>query len=519
MDDKRSSRASPFAYQTRILERTSSVQRKSSSSSILSSSSNLQSPKPTFLDGISQKRSPSLWSKHKGSQSVGDVASKWEARSQLESQSRSPSPSKFNNNNLFDSPSRAYSRSPSPTKFTSLSESPTKSRYDRSPSPIKSNSVFESPSKTNKLSEVSTTPFPTTESSTKSIEKLQPSSKYKPTETSVRAFPSTASPTKSIERSTSPSKSGTNQLPSSVFTPFSHSNLPPSPTPNRTPSLRRNRPLSLQSTPDLAKSSVGALKALGQSQPLYRTNSLSRHRSVDFDSYNKNNLDKDNQLNNSIGKGLPQSSQFKNRSNLGRITSGDAENDWDENLKPGGWEDDNRIRFDNDSLHFPGLTDTNDEVAGLPGRVRLSRSNSLTQGSQSNTNLRRSNALKSSNSPIKSNSSNTSSILSRTQFMTLDKQRHLLAAYEYLCHISEAIRWMEDCLDNSLDMDEVQAEEGLRDGLILFKLASVWGFGEGMEDGHYGWDYIKKNHTGNRKLFRVSHLNIIYSFILFLTFK
>lgn len=204
-----------------------------------------------------------------------------------------------------------------------------------------------------------------------------------------------------------------------------------------------------------------------------------------------------------LGRGAAPNYRAKSGVQLGRITSGDAENDWDENDKPGGWDKDQRTSLKDDALHLPGITDTNEEVAGLPGRVRLSRTGSLTEGSRSTAGLRRSNALKSSNmSPTKA--THNSSVMSRTQYMTLDKQRHLLAAYEYLCHISEAIRWMEDCLESSLEMDEVQAEDGLRDGIVLFRLASVWGFGEGMENGHIGWDGIKKNYAGNRRLFTVS---------------
>ena len=399
--DTKTSRSSPFAYQQRILERTSSSAQRKPSNSSTQQSSPLGSPKPTFLDGVTQRSPSSRFTRHKSSQSVGDVASKWEARSQTDK---------------------------------------------------------------------STVPFP--------------------------KYPS---------RSPSPTKGS---LPSAAFTPFSHANLPPSPTPDRTPSLRRARPLSLQHTPDLARSSVSALKELSSSQSLYRTNSLSRTRSTELDAAknrdsNQASPTKSDSGRNVLGRGAAPNYRAKSGAHLGRITSGDAENDWDENDKPGGWDKDQRPALNDDAFHLPGITDSNEEVAGLPGRVRLSRTGSLTEGSRNSAGLRRSNALKSSNSsPTKS--APTSSVMSRTQYMTLDKQRHLLAAYEYLCHISEAIRWMEECLESSLEMDEVQAEDGLRDGIILFKLASVWGFGEGMEDGHSGWEGIKKNYTGNRRLFSVS---------------
>ncbi|TIB14627.1 hypothetical protein E3P89_00865 [Wallemia ichthyophaga] len=384
----------------------------------------LASPKPTFLDGISHRTPSGSLSRHKSSHSVGDVASKWEARSQ---------------------------------------------------------------------SDKSTVPFPN--------------------------YPSRSpSPTKS-----SPNKSS---LPSSVFTPFSHGNHPPSPTPEKTPSIRRSRPLSLQSTPDLAKSSVGALKELGSSQSVYRTNSLSRARSIDLEAEKQKASEqpsptKSESGHSILGRGPAPSYRAKSGAHLGRITSGDAENDWDENDKPGGWDKDQRSSLKDDSFHLPGITDMSEQVVGLPGRVRLSRTGSLTEGSRNAAGLRRTNAVKNSSlSPTRA--SQNSSVMSRTQYMTLDKQRHLLAAYEYLCHISEAIRWIEDCLEGSLEMDEVQAEDGLRDGIVLFRLASVWGFGEGMEDGHIGWNGIRKNYTGNRRLFMhpnirhfkyVDNINYFFEFI------
>ncbi|PPQ69874.1 hypothetical protein CVT24_003209 [Panaeolus cyanescens] len=57
-----------------------------------------------------------------------------------------------------------------------------------------------------------------------------------------------------------------------------------------------------------------------------------------------------------------------------------------------------------------------------------------------------------------------------------DKQRHLLQAYEYLCHVGEAQQWIEGCLGEELEFGVVELEEGLRNGVVLAKLVrSFWG--------------------------------------------
>ncbi|KAK4688659.1 Ras GTPase-activating-like protein IQGAP2/3, partial [Tremellales sp. Uapishka_1] len=56
----------------------------------------------------------------------------------------------------------------------------------------------------------------------------------------------------------------------------------------------------------------------------------------------------------------------------------------------------------------------------------------------------------------------------------MDRQRHDLAAYEYLCHVGEAQQWIEGCLDENLEFGVTEMEEGLRDGVALAKLARVY---------------------------------------------
>ncbi|XP_013876891.1 ras GTPase-activating-like protein IQGAP1 [Austrofundulus limnaeus] len=55
----------------------------------------------------------------------------------------------------------------------------------------------------------------------------------------------------------------------------------------------------------------------------------------------------------------------------------------------------------------------------------------------------------------------------------MDERRQQNMAYEYLCHLEEAKRWMEACLDEELP-PTTELEEGLRNGVYLAKLANFF---------------------------------------------
>lgn len=61
----------------------------------------------------------------------------------------------------------------------------------------------------------------------------------------------------------------------------------------------------------------------------------------------------------------------------------------------------------------------------------------------------------------------------------MDRQRHAIAAYEYLCHVGEAQQWIEGCIDEELGFGVTEMEDGLSDGVVLAKLARVFR-GEGV---------------------------------------
>ncbi len=55
-----------------------------------------------------------------------------------------------------------------------------------------------------------------------------------------------------------------------------------------------------------------------------------------------------------------------------------------------------------------------------------------------------------------------------------DTQRHLIQAYEYLCHVGEAHQWIEGCLGEEIGFNIVEMEDGLRNGVVLAKLVRAF---------------------------------------------
>ena len=155
---------------------------------------------------------------------------------------------------------------------------------------------------------------------------------------------------------------------------------------------------------------------------------------------------------------------------LPRIASGDAPDDWEENKedqKPSPEPaDDWRSRATPRERRLsetwspatekrrprapsmPSPHDPND-VVGIPGRIRLSRDQSTLE------------------SPAPSTTR-------FTRGLWADVNRHLLQAYEYLCHVGEAQQWIEGCLGYELGFGVVEMDEGLRNGAVLAKLVRVF---------------------------------------------
>lgn len=129
-----------------------------------------------------------------------------------------------------------------------------------------------------------------------------------------------------------------------------------------------------------------------------------------------------------------------------------------------------------DLMHSIGSDSLNahsagDDVAGIPGRLRLGR-NVVAPPSPMGQAI-----------PVPSSRIRTG--------LWADTQRHLLHAYEYLCHVGEAQQWIEGCLGEELEFGVVEMEENLRNGVVLARLARAF----------MGEDVV-------RRIFEVSSLNV-----------
>ncbi|OCF36552.1 IQ domain-containing GTPase activating protein [Kwoniella heveanensis BCC8398] len=107
------------------------------------------------------------------------------------------------------------------------------------------------------------------------------------------------------------------------------------------------------------------------------------------------------------------------------------------------------------------LKEEDDAVTGMSNRLRLTKSHLPPSASSASV----------APAPLPSRR------LAQTNWM--DKHRHAIAAYEYLCHVGEAQQWIEGCLEEELPFGVTEMEEGLRDGVVLAKLARVYE-GEGV---------------------------------------
>jgi Ras GTPase-activating-like protein IQGAP2/3 len=163
----------------------------------------------------------------------------------------------------------------------------------------------------------------------------------------------------------------------------------------------------------------------------------------------------------SYREALSAGSRRRLGNHLPRIVSGDGDDSWvagessvEKDAEPVSRLDKRKSLRDRDfnvdiqmqrhDLTQPGVVDG---VAGLPGRLHLKAPNGLPDPTPSSRFLGGSWA---------------------------DKQRHLIQAYEYLCHVGEAQQWIEGCLGEELEFGVVEMEDGLRNGVVLAKLVRAF---------------------------------------------
>ncbi|AFR93269.2 IQ domain-containing protein containing GTPase activating protein [Cryptococcus neoformans C23] len=133
-----------------------------------------------------------------------------------------------------------------------------------------------------------------------------------------------------------------------------------------------------------------------------------------------------------------------------------------------------------------GQKDEDDGVTGMSNRLRLTKSRLPPSASSASV----------APAPLPSKR------LIQTNWM--DKHRHALGSYEYLCHVGEAQQWIEGCLEEELPFGVTEMEEGLKNGVVLAKLARVY---EGEE-------VVKKIWTETKHRYKQSdNINYFLNFV------
>ena len=139
---------------------------------------------------------------------------------------------------------------------------------------------------------------------------------------------------------------------------------------------------------------------------------------------------------------------------------------------------------------LPGITTGAEDVYGLSGRIRLAKMSpaigngfettasaaggmTTTTTSPWSPSARSGPSFSSSGTAAAGAPSRTSAVGSlpfSSNSKWMDTQRHLLQAYEYLCHCGEAKEWIEHHVGEGLGA-VVEMEDSMRDGVCLAKLA------------------------------------------------
>lgn len=153
-----------------------------------------------------------------------------------------------------------------------------------------------------------------------------------------------------------------------------------------------------------------------------------------------------------VGKARGAAANDAVRQGLGLPSEEDDSSRGDRPSRPGRMKSEDQ----EGEIYIPGITSGAEDVAGLHGRIRLTRQDAAGQGLMALGRNGISSAL--------------SSLPFTASSKWMDTQRHLLQAYEYLCHCGEAKQWMEACVGEALGA-VVDMENEMRDGVFLAKLA------------------------------------------------
>jgi Ras GTPase-activating-like protein IQGAP2/3 len=441
---KTTSSSHPFAYQTRLLERTSSRVGSGSlsRSNSLSGGNILNSPTSPTVPSSTRKWTPS----HRVGNSLDAVRGKWEERAKAEA---------LLENQPSTTPSdtvRHTQRRPTSIYGATLPTFPSHDKRSQAPlSPISVGTYTPS------VSPIKPS-YPDSDINASSPLTSPPSATF--SMASGRTF------SRSTHPSQPPSPEMSSQSPFSPVYPNSATTSSSSKTFGRPhsfsspplPNKYGHSPISPIS-PSSASVSASSAGTFGKPLPSLPPSSVmapSPYKSSYMASKKASTYGDNLVVGRKLGRHLP------------RIASGD-EDQFSEQEKAvdekqsrrerrerrtRGWEKDPLPdRPKGQARHISGAISP-DDVVGVPGRLRLSKD--ITPAAIS--------------SPL------PSARLARG--LWADVQRQHLQAYEYLCHVGEAQEWIELCLNQELGFGVVEMEESLRNGVVLAKLAQVFQGGD-----------------------------------------
>jgi Ras GTPase-activating-like protein IQGAP2/3 len=422
----------PFGYQTRLLERSAS--RSNSSFSLANGAadgagSGSPAPRLPGATGLvhsgSVRRYPAPH-RHTGSLDPARAAELMHGRSG----GASPTHATHAEGHFGSNGSLASSSS---------SSSPAAARSPR----LGSSSTFSTPASARINRHLSMPPAPREDPSTPTAVSRRPPS---PTKASS-PFARPASPTKyerpaspyksSLVSPSSPGKADSSWVNSSPSTP-SGSFWSQAASNSTAPSSHAPSAIHLGGVSDLKRSSVGALQMMR-----------------DFTTRADSVTSPDGPGHTRMTVGPRSGGAMRAEKGLGFTPEERATASYDEGFvkpaRPGRMESEDQNAGE---IVLPGITTGAEDVAGLQGRIRLARA-----GGAGSAALGRPAA--------------TSSLPFSAASKWMDTQRHLLQAYEYLCHCGEAKQWLEHCVGEELG-DVVDMENEMRDGIILAKLARTF---------------------------------------------
>lgn len=460
------SSANPFAYQTRLLERTASLSRSNSLSS------RFPPPAGSTTSSVARKWNPS----HRLSASTDTLRMKWEERIKTEhtgdnnspsAMSTYPQPSNVSNTASFaESPTRISRKSDNNSQFASSTTDPhvppelrqNSARY-KTPPTFKRHSISAATDGSYSYNiQQDPSRYALKGSQRLSTHSLSPASGSSTTLESLGSANDQAEAF-SHNRGPEPIGSTVNIRPDSEVGHFKSTfNRQESSNSTRVPSISRSPPF-----PKREDASSSSNNSSVMSPTPFRSSFMNNRKSNTYGP----NFGSGSRLGRHLpriasgdGNDMPDNTHSKEDQEEGERAKQQAERVRERQERRRKWDiEHGRIE---PLASSPTKALNNESELVMPGSAGLSITSEV-QGLRGRRRLLKSNTTPKHVTPLP-----TARLLGGGTWA--DTQRHLIQAYEYLCHVGEAQQWIEGCLDEELGFGVVEMEEGLRNGVVLAKL-------------------------------------------------